>query len=444
MRVEDLLLRVLNYSKSKVDQTEVLYIGQKSALTRFANNFIHQNVSEKDATISLRVIIGKKIGSASTNRLDERSLKQTVDKALEIAKTQKETLHPKSLPTQAKYANLNTFIELTAKCTPQERAEAVSEIIALAQKNKVMASGAFSTNAMDLAIANSLGLQAHQMLTEAKLNLVVTGEGEASGYASHLSRDVAVIDPRALAEEAIKKCLQAKDPISLKAGDYAVILEPYAVGDLVVLLGSMGLGALALQEGRSFMCGKLGQNIAGENITIWDDGLDPLGMPMSFDFEGVPKRKVVLIENGIAKGVVYDSYTASKEGKSSTGHGLPAPNTSGPFPLHLFMKAGDSSIEEMIASTERGIYVTRFHYTNPVDVASTTITGMTRDASFLIENGRIKQPLKDLRVNQSVLKALSRVSLVSKETRLVEASRFPGWVRVPAIKVDKFTFTGTT
>jgi len=139
-----------------------------------------------------------------------------------------------------------------------------------------------------------------------------------------------------------------------------------------------------------------------------------------FDYEGVPKEKVMLIENGIAKGVVYDSYTAGIEGIKSTGHGLPAPNSFGPIPLNMFMKEGDSSIEEMIASTQRGVYVTRFHYTNVVEPMTTTITGLTRDGTFLIENGKITKAVKNLRFTNSVLDALSKVSLISKETKLVE------------------------
>jgi predicted Zn-dependent protease len=437
---KELIRQVLDYSPA--DQTEILYIGEDSALTRFANNFIHQNVAERDASVSIRAISGKKVGSVSINRLDEQSLKMAVDKALEIAETQHENPQLQSLPSPAEYVKADTFVERTAEFTPMERAEAVRQIIAEAQKNGVIASGAFSTETTDLIVANSLGVWAEQRLTQAEFNLVVTGDNDASGYANCLSRDVAHIDPQALANEAIGKCVRSTTAISLETGDYAVVLEPYAVGTLVAFLGYIGLGALALQEGRSFMCGKLGQRIMGENVTLWDDGLSPEGMPIPFDFEGVPKQKVVLIENGVAKGVVYDSYTAGKEGTLSTGHGLPAPNTYGPMPLHLFMKGGDSSLEEMVASTERGIYVTRFHYTNVVEPVSTTITGLTRDGTFLIEDGKFKGAVKNLRFTDSVLKALSQVSLISKDTRLVEG--FFGGSRVPALKIDNFTFSGTT
>jgi len=194
------------------------------------------------------------------------------------------------------------------------------------------------------------------------------------------------------------------------------------------------------------MTDKLGQKIAGDNITIWDDGLDPRGLVFPFDFEGVPKQKVMLIENGIAKGVVYDSFTAGREpGKHSTGHSLPAPNTSGPIPINLLMAPGSSTKEEMLAATERGIWVTRFHYTNPVHPMKTVLTGMTRDGTFLIENGKIVRPLKNLRFTQSIIEALSCTDMLGSTIKLCRQG-FDLFVAtcVPAARVQGFTFTGTT
>ena len=305
---KELIRSILEYSRA--DQTEVFYSGGDTALTRFANNYIHQNVAERDANVSVRVIIGKKIGTASTNKLDETSVKLVVDKAIEIARTQPENPQFVSLPEAASYADIDTFVSRTAETSPIQRAQAVKIIVDEAQKKGVIASGAYSTSSQYLLIANSLGLWAEQKQTLAEINLVVTGDNGASGYANIITRDTTDIDPRALADEAIEKCLKSFDPIAIDPGDYTVILEPYAVGTLMSFLGYIGFGALAVQEGRSFMCDKIGQKITGENITIWDDALEPSGLPTPFDYEGVPKKKVMLIENGIAKGVVYDSYTA--------------------------------------------------------------------------------------------------------------------------------------
>ncbi len=195
------------------------------------------------------------------------------------------------------------------------------------------------------------------------------------------------------------------------------------------------MGATAFQEGRSFLCDRVGEKLAGDAITIWDDGTDARQCPAAFDWEGVPKRKVMIIEKGVACGPVYDSYTANKEGKESTGHGLLAPNTFGPYPSHLFLGPGDATVEDMVASTDRGILVTRFHYTNVVHEKHTILTGMTRDGTFLIENGRIARPVKNLRFTQNILEALSDVEMVGRQGRLVEYA----WT--PALKIGKFSFT---
>lgn len=439
-QINNMLTEILQFSRA--DQTEIVYMGKDSALTRFTNNYIHQNVAESNGTVSIRVVAGKKIGSAATNQLDKQSLRSAVEKALEIANTQREDPYFQSLPTPTPYQKIETHVSATAEFTPQQRAQTVTTIVELAEQSNVIASGAISTGTSEIAIVNSLGINAYQRGTSAALNLIVSSADGASGYANYLTRDVTQIDIIALTEQAIDKCLQGKDPITIEPGEYVTILEPDAVGTFVSFLGYLGMGALALQEGRSFMVDKLGKQIAGDNITIWDDGLNLQGMPMPFDFEGGAKEKVSLIEKGVAKGVVYDSYTAGRQpGKQSTGHALPAPNSSGPMPLHLFMEGGESSLAEMIASTERGIYVTRFHYTNPVEPMSTTITGLTRDGTFLIEEGRITAPLGTLRFTDSILKALSHVSQISKETVLTGS--FFGGSRVPALKTDRLRFSGS-
>jgi predicted Zn-dependent protease len=212
-----------------------------------------------------------------------------------------------------------------------------------------------------------------------------------------------------------------------------------------MMMAYTGFSAVAFQEGRSFLCGKLGEQIVDPRISIWDDGLSLEGLPQPFDFEGVPKQRVDLIQEGIARGVVYDSYRAGKEqGQASTGHALPPTFTMGPLPLNAFFGPGDATIEEMIASTERGIYVTRFHYTRPVEPSKVVITGMTRDGTFMVENGEIAYPIKNLRFTQGYLEALNHVEMVGKESRLLA-----GWSAlfrstVPALKLGRFNFTGAT
>jgi predicted Zn-dependent protease len=223
-----------------------------------------------------------------------------------------------------------------------------------------------------------------------------------------------------------------------------VILDPYATQDLVTMLNLTGMGANTVQEGRSWMNNRLGTQTLSPKISIWDDALDPSGIPIPFDFEGTPKQRVDIVKNGVVVGPVYDRATARKDGRESTGHGLP-PDARGYSPLatNLFMAPGDASLDEMIASTHRGLYITRFHYTRPVHPADCTITGMTRDGAYWIEDGKILYPVKNLRFTQSYIQALAGVEAISKETRLLNAMGILA-TRVPALKLKSFNFTSST
>ena len=220
------------------------------------------------------------------------------------------------------------------------------------------------------------------------------------------------------------------------------MLDEPAVCDIVDFLAYLGFGALAVQEGRSFMAGHIGEKVLGDNITVWDDGLAADTIPFPFDFEGVPKQRVNLVTNGIAKGLVYDTNTALKDGVASTGHGLPAGNTFGPVPRNLFLAPGTASKEELIRSVKRGIFITRFWYTRTVHPLSITVTGMTRDGTFLIENGEIVAPVRNLRFTQSYVEALNHVDLLGKDAKL-QKDMF-AYNRVPALKIAKWNFTGVT
>jgi predicted Zn-dependent protease len=314
----------------------------------------------------------------------------------------------------------------------------------MAREAGVIASGALTTAVFEMAVANSLGTFAHFATTYADINTVVMSDTSA-GYASALALDVTDLDFEAIGREAVEKCLHSQNPRPLDPGEYSVILEPYAVQDLVQMMAYTGFGAVAFQEGRSFMVGKLGQRIVDPRVSIWDHGSSPKGLPLPFDFEGLPKKRVDLIETGVARGVVYDSYRAGKEeGKTSTGHALPAPNAFGPFPLNMFFAPGDAALEEMIATTERGIYVTRFWYTRPVEPTKVIITGTTRDGTFLIEKGEIAYPVKNLRFTQGYLEALNEVEAIGSQTRLLTGRWEIARDNVPALKLGSFTFTGVT
>ncbi len=441
-RIKDLTDGIL--SRSTADQTEVVILAGDSYLTRFANSTIHQNVAETDTEVRIRVVLGKRVGVATTNNLDDEALSQALENALAIARLQPENPDFKSLPGPKPIAEIAAFSEATAGCSPEQRAKGAGAICLMAREEGVVASGALTTAALEVAVANSLGVYAYHPTTYADINTVVMSDTSA-GYASALALDVNDLDFEAVGKEAMEKCLHSQNPRALEPGEYTVILEPYAVQDFVQMMSFTGFGAVAMQEGRSFMVGKIGQQIVDPRISIWDDGLSPDGIPWPFDFEGVPKQRVDLIEEGVARGVVYDSYRAGKEeGKVSTGHALPAPNPMGPLPLNSFIAPGDATLEEMIASTERGLYVTRFHYTRPAEPTKVIITGMTRDGTFLIEKGEIAYPIKNLRFTQSYLEALNHVDVIGSEPRMLSSMGAIGRTSVPALKLNRFTFTGAT
>ena len=433
--------------ESSADQTEALLLTEDSSLTRFANSAVHQHVAERNQTLILRVVLGKKIAVVTTNILQPSSVKKSLQNVISLAKVQRPNEEFISLPQPQPLVETNTFSKNVHHLTPDRKVRAIKAILALVKRRDLRASGAFSNGEVELAVANSLGVEAYQDYSDLFLHMIVENGG-GSGYASFVSRDPDQLDVDSLAQEAIGKASRA-EPVQIEPGEYEVVLEPYAVSELMSFLGYLGFHALAVQEGRSFFCNEFGRKMVDDKITIYDDGLDPEGLQVPFDFEGVPKQRVTFFEKGVARQVTYDSFTAGREGKSSTGHGLIAPNTAGPIPINLFMKEGESSLDEMIRSVRKGIYVTRFHYTNVVEPMKAVITGMTRDGTFLIEEGEIKNPIKNLRFTESVLKALSRVSAVSKKRRIcsegtVYSRRFVTGTVAPAIKVDGFNFSGVS
>ncbi len=432
---------------SPFDQTEIVLLAEDSSLTRFTHSTIHQHVAERNATLILRVISNKRIVVLTTNLLTPASIENLFERALSIAKIQPPNEEFLSLPQKKSFPQVKTYYEGIDYLTPRRKVEILRKLFLKVKDKGLHASGSFSNGVVELLVLNSLGVEAYQKYSDLVFHLIVHDQ-ESSGYASFVSRNPSSFNIESLAQEAIDRVRRIPE-VTIEPGEYEVILEPYAVAELLSFLGYLGFHALALQEKRSFFCNRFGEKMVDERVTIYDDGLEEEGLPIPFDFEGVPKKRVVFFESGMARDVTYDSFTAGREGKESTGHALMAPNTEGPVPINLFMKGGTSSLEEMIRSVRRGIYVTRFHYTNVVEPMKAVLTGMTRDGTFLIEEGEIKKPIKNLRFTESALRALSRVKAISKERRLcsegtVYSRRFITGVVAPAIHVDGFYFSGAS
>jgi PmbA protein len=424
-----------------VTEAEALVMADDSALTRFANSEIHQNVAETNVTINLRVVVGRRVSVASTDRTDDESLRRLAERAAEIARVVEELEDWGGLPGPTEIEDVPAaYSPATADASPEFRAEAVRAVIGAADDVDVTAYGSFATGTETIAVANSAGARAAGTRTTSQLITVSMGPGGGSGYAEAAAVDATTIDPDAIGREAAGKARATAEAVSIEPGDYPVVLEEYAVVDLLDMLGYLGFSALAVQEERSFV--EPGKRIGSDLVTIVDDGFDPAGLPLWFDYEGVAKQRVTLVEAGVCRGVVYDAQTAARDGVTSTGHGLPAPNAYGPFPINMVMAAGSSSREELIGGLDRGLLVTRFHYTNPVHPKLAIVTGMTRDGTFLVEGGEVVGPVKNLRYTQSYLAALAGTVAVASERKTLKG--FLGGVVVPALRIDGWTFTGGT
>lgn len=426
-------------------QAEARILNFKNYLTRFAGSTIHQNVGEGNTNLTLRFVLGKRVSTVSTNDTSLKSIKGLAEKGYKLARILGENPEFVSLPEPEPISELKgLFIRETAECTPDTRAEMIRALIdeanSISPYVKEVA-GALSINSFDMAVTNSLGVNAYARSTHATLSATtISGEALVEGYGSagDVSRNVKELDTSSIGREATERSVKSLGAKTIEPGEYEVVLEPYAVATALRYTG-YGLSALPYQDGTSFMNDLMGKKAFSEQFTLWDDGRNLRGLAFPFDFEGIPKKKIMLIEEGTPKAVVYDSYTANKEGKKSTGHALGIR----PMPSHLFMEKGDATKEEMIGETKKGLLVTTFHYVRTVHPRKLVITGMTRDGTWFIEDGEIKHPVKNLRFTESLLKTYANIELVGKEVKR-RGRGLAGSMLVPALKAKSFLFTGVT
>jgi PmbA protein len=442
----DIIERVVHFSSA--DETECLMTGGEQALTRFANNVIHQNVAEEGNSLSVRAVVNGRQARATTSRFDDHSLREVAERAVKIARLmdRDEELLPLSDPITT--PQLYHFDDSTAAVAPLVRADAVRQMVHEGRSHRLVASGIYETGESYLALGNSKGHFCHYRATEATISTTMTGSS-SSGYVLRKAPAVRELDPVEAAQTAVQKAVDSAEPDEVKPGDYTVILEPQAVASLVPFLlfdyvvGASSFSFSAVSEKKSYLSDRLGTQVFGSNITIIDDVFHPLQTGPAFDYEGVPKKRVVLVEDGVARNLIYSRAEAKKAGVEPTGHGLPLPNVYGSFPGNLVFPGGDTSLEEMVTSTKRGILVSRFWYIRFVDSARVIVTGMTRDGTFLIEDGKVTKGLKNMRFNQSLIAMLQKVSMMSPSVRTSDDESETVYV-VPAMKVEGFHFSSVT
>ncbi len=423
-----------------VSDVEALIAGHREALTRFANNTIHQNVAEHAEWLSIRVQVDHKTARSTTNRFDAESIRSAVEQA--IALTKSVAPDPDLLPMapSAPVPQIQRFDAATAKAAPMDRARGVKEAIGVVESAGQTAAGIYSTGQAVEAIFNSQGVAGWHSETSAQFSITAMAE-DSSGWAKASAVTCGAIEPVEFARRASDKARLSKNPRELPPGHYTVVLEPAAVLDLVgQIFGDFS--ATALHDQRSFLTDRLGKKLFGENINIYDDVAHPLQSGVPYDGEGVPRRKLNLVEAGVPRQVAYSRASAHRAGVEPTGHGFPLPNEVGEAPLNIVMAGGSSSLGEMIASTERGILVTRLWYIREVDPYEKIMTGMTRDGTFLIEGGRLAAGLRNFRFNQGIIELLNNVEAMSTAVRASGEEAFD--MVVPAIKAHGFHFTEVT
>jgi len=433
--------RVLRLAKSSgIAECEVHVDEVIEALTRFANNTIHQHVAEHGLTVSLRCVVDGATARVTTNRIEEDALRASLESAASLAASQPKDPGLLPLPHKQKYRAMRRFIPATAALSAEARARAVKKACTLAESKSQVAAGIFSSGQSQSVIANSRGLLAAYRQTQAEFSVTMQ-QGSATSWAKANAADFRAFHPLRLAETASEKAERAENPVELAPGRYTVILEPAAVLDLVGFL-FYDFSATAVRDQRSCFSNRLGKPLLGKNITITDDVYHPEQLGAPFDGEGVPRQRVVLVDKGVPLSLVYSRRSAKKEGVRPTGHGFPLPNEHGEAPMNLVVAGGKTSVPEMIAGTDRGLLVTRLWYIREVDPYEKIMTGMTRDGLFLVEKGKVTQAVRNFRFNQSVLQMLQNVECLGPAHRSTAEESFE--MVVPPMKVRDFHFSEVT
>ena len=415
-------------SFSKADTCEINLSGYNSGNIRYARNTVSTSGFSSNQSLAVQSSFGKKSGTATIDEFDDASLEKVVRRAEELANLSPENPEFMEPLGPQMYDESISFSEATANITPEYRAEVASSSIVPADAKDVTAAGFLNDSAGFSAIINSKGLFAYNQSTDVDFTVTMrTNDGTGSGWVSRDFNDVTKFDADEAAKTAIDKAVLSREAKAIEPGKYTVILEPAASSDLLRNM-FRSLDARSADEGRSFMSGKdgankLGEKIVDERVNIWSDPLNPDVPTATWNGEGQPLKKTTWLENGAVKNLAYDRFWAKEKGVDPV-----------PFPTNVIMAGGDASLEDLIKSTKKGILVTRLWYIRSVDPQTLLYTGLTRDGTFYIENGKIKYPVKNFRFNESPIIMLNNLETLGKQVRI-------NGNLIPYMKVRDFTFT---
>jgi PmbA protein len=426
------------------DGVEVVFTASETALTRYARSQITQNTVQKTIRAYVRAVVGRRYATASTNQLEAGHLERAATAALEAARASPDDPDFPGLPdpdSVGRAEGIMRFDDVTAACTAERRARAVGEMLEIVDGSE--AAGIFETSSHAYCIVSSTGIDCFDTFTRCVASCLADLSG-STGYREFSSHTIEDIDYRAAARSAMEKARAGQGASDIGPGKYEVVLEPNAVALLLEYLSYTGFGAKQVIDGESFLSARTGEQVAAPEVTVADDVFHPLSVGIGFDFEGVPKHRVDIIDRGTATGPVTDLRTARRLGTEPSGHNSGS-NEYGPWASNIVMDGGAVPQEELIAGVDRGLLVTRFHYINVLDRPAALLTGMTRDGTWLIEKGEVARPVRNLRFTESVLDALSTVSGVGDDAEALapDYGSFGSHV-APSLRIGEFSFTSAT
>jgi predicted Zn-dependent protease len=435
-RTIELASHVLDYVGDRAE-AEIVVTGGESALTRFANSFIHQNVADEGYEVALRVAVDGRVNAATTTSVE--NLDGFVDDTIGVASLQRVDEGWPGLTPPLDVVDPRHFDEETAQATPAVRAEKVAEFVTAGPGMR--AAGYCETVGHDVAFVNTAGHRAFGRYSRASIDGIHQLDGAAgSGHAT--SQRIGDIDGAAVGALAADRAQRGLDPFDLKPGEYEVVLAPEAVGTIAMFLAYYGFNGKNHAEGQSFV--EVGKKQFDASVNLYDDATDSRALGVGFDAEGTPKQRLSLVAGGVSEGIAHDRRTAAKAGAHPTGHGDPGSEVWGPLPTQVFLAEGDTPVDEMIASVERGLYVATFNYCRVLDPKALTVTGLTRNGTFMIENGKITGAVTNMRFTQSFVAALGqgKVEAIGNDARFADSEFGPGMMHVPTLLLEGWNFTG--
>jgi predicted Zn-dependent protease len=411
----------------------------RSALTRFANSFIHQNVGEDRLGVSLKLAAGGRVASSATTEADDDGLRRLVENTLAAARLRPVDSDWPGLAPPAPVPDVDHYDPATEAADPADRAGRVAAFVTAGPE--LAAAGYCDTEGGTAAFANSAGQRAEGRSSRATLDGIHQSD-DSAGSAHQTASRLALLDGDAAGREAAERARRSRNAVELDPDEYEVVLEPECVATIAVFLAYYGFNAKQVEEGQSGI--RLGEQQFDPAFSVWDDATDSDALGVAFDVDGTPKRRVDLISAGVPTALAHDRRTAAKAGTESTGHAIPGGDSGGAFPINMFVASGAPSTADLVASVDRGLLVTTFNYCRILDPKTMVVTGLTRNGTFLIEGGEVRTGVRNLRFTQSFLEALApgRVLAVSGPARFADSEFGAGIVRAPSLRLASWRFTG--